>query len=221
MNKISYFFSTLPKPLRIAIFAAFGFLIIAIITTTVIAFLPKEYDRITITNPETIKNVPQGKQNDFKLSLLKLLQDNNLISSNEKVNDVTIRADTVSEATTTNRQGTTKTTSFIFDIDSLKQTYSVNIYDANYQLTDMDIVITCPNTKESKYPESTCNGNYGSSSNKVKNHLPYETTLSTGEKIRIKELVYGSRGGPTIEIYLFSCNSHNIGYLGKGIKGYS
>lgn len=204
MQNLKTIIAQIPKNIKITILVVASLLFAIII---ILNLLPKEYDRITIENPELIKDVPGDKQNDFRLALLQLLQRDNLIDSTAKVTDVHIRENSFSSSTQTSEQGVATTYSFLIDIASLKQTYSVKIYEATYPLTDRSVIISCPNIHDSKYPNSSCSGNYDSDSTSLKNNLPYETKLPSGEKVIVKNLTYGSRGGPTVEIYLYSCNN--------------
>lgn len=189
--------------------------IIAIVSTTIITLLvliliPKNYNRVTVTNQNTLSSLSRKEFNDFREELLNLLEVNNLISETEKVSDVTVREDTVSSISEYQTDGKLlRTTTFLIDIDSLKQTYSVLVFGGNVKMPGYTTQITCPLSSETHYPDSKCNGLLGNSSSTfVRNNLPHELKLASGEKILIKKLEVSKDHNQVLQIYLYSCDDN-------------
>lgn len=193
------------KLLIIPILAA----VIALLIILIFNILPSESDRIVLKNPSALASVSRSDAKKFKTSLVRLLEANGLISAENLVDDVEIRADSVSTFTDYSDGRELKTTTFLVDIDSLAQTFFVTIYDSNKPLTDLAVQITCPTLDDSKYPNSTCVGVYGDTSQSVSAHLPYEFSLASGEKVLVKKLESSSDGKQILQIYLYSCDASN------------
>lgn len=184
--------------------------IIAIIVVVVVLNWPKDFGNVTIMNQSAISDVKNDQQYDFKKKLYNLLLDQKLIEEDAKIEDVVIREDSVVTYTRYDEEKKrTTTTTFLIDIDSVEQTYEVKIVDADEELTDLAVQITCPHISKSKYPDSVCEGVYGDTSRKVEKHIPYEMKLDTGEKIIVKNLEATMGGSKLLHIYLYSCDEKN------------
>ena len=168
---------------------------------------PKETDKIKVINSESL-GLRSDKLNEFKIYLAQLLQDQGYIAEGEEIPDVEIRDGTVESFTSKDSTSKTMTTtSFLIDIDSVKQTFRVKVYDYTGTLTDMPVIITCPQSDETKYPSSECKGHYGATSKSVRNNLPHEMDLATGEKVLIKTIDSTADGQQLIQVYLYSCDA--------------
>lgn len=170
--------------------------------------LPKDYDRVTINNSEVISDVNREDLNSFRRQLLNLLIERELIEKEAKVEDVSIREDSVVKQSAVEKGGIySKWTSFLVDIDSIKQTYRVNITDSNKTMNNSPVQISCPMISEMKYPEEKCIGVYGYSSNSVRNWVPYELKMDSGEKVLVKSLD-SVNGRSVLQIYLYNCDTN-------------
>ena len=169
-------------------------------------FLPREKDAVKVANSDAASKISSEDMDTFRKVLIYFLRDNGLIASDATVDDVAVRADSVKASSTTdaNKNVTTKTT-FLIDIDSIKQTYHVKIYNSTAELTSPPVEITCPNTSEMKYPDVECVGRNGDTNKKVSKNLPYTASLDSGEKVLVKNLTDST----TLQIYLYSCNAKN------------
>ena len=178
--------------------------VIAVLVAILVNLLmPREYERVTIENQGALDGVSDRSVNDFRESLIELLQGQGFVGEDATVDDVVIRGDTVDSFRSSD--GSVVTT-FIADIDSIRQTYRVRITDTNQDLTDLSVYIACPRMEEMKYPEVECKGHYGSTSAAVDLYLPYAGTLASGEKYLVKSITTASDGERALQIYLYSCD---------------
>lgn len=181
--------------------------VVAIVVLVVVLNWPKDFSNVKIENQDAIRDVKSDQQYDFKKKLYNLLIEKKLIEEDAKIEDVVIREDSVITYTRyDSEKKRTTTTTFLVDIDSVKQTYEVKIIDTDEELTDLAVQITCPHVSKSKYPDSVCEGIYGDTSKKVEKHIPYEMKLDTGEKIIVKNLEPTMGGSKLLHIYLYSCD---------------
>ncbi len=182
-------------------------LIISIISSLIImglliiTFLPKEYDSVKITNKSAdISKIPNDYLTAFRTQLIRHLREQNLVENGNI--DVSIRENTIHTFTEINHSVNTTTSAFIVDIDSVKQTYQIKVLNATGDYVGIYTQINCPKTSEMKYPDTECIGRFGDSSKKVEHHLPYETKLSSGEKVIVKSISDSN----ILQIYLYSCD---------------
>lgn len=198
-------FKKLPVSVRYIIYSIPFVVVIVILAIVLVGMLiPHEYDRVTIVNDEVLGEMSGGSVNNFKTGLIGLLQENGYVGEDMTVDDVVVRDGTVE----TFRNGEAGTvTTFLVDIDSLRQTYRVQVTDTSDNLTDVSAYITCPKVEEMKYSESECKGHYGSTSSAVEMHLPYTGVLANGEKYLIKSVTMTNAGERVLQIYLYSCDN--------------
>ena len=175
--------------------------------------MPKDYDKITIINRDELSKISDSDINNFRNELLILLRNYNAIGVDDEVSDVVIREG--SEISSTNVDtdgGYWKETTFLIDIDSLKQTYTVKIIESDEKLDGITAQIYCPKLTESKYPESECRGIYYSDNTSIEYRLPYEFSLENGEKVLVKNVDTIKKQGEwknIVQVYLFSCKDKN------------
>jgi|GEM_PF-3305280 len=186
------------------IYGVMAVVVIAMLVVVLVSMLvPHEYDRVTIENPEALEGMSSRSVNDFRESLILLLQDEGLAGEDMVVDDVVIRDGTV-ESFRYGDEGTV--TTFIADIDSIRQSYEVRVIDSTQDSTDLSVYITCPRVDEMKYPEVECRGHYGDTSKSVELYLPYEGKLASGEKYLVKTITNGRSGERMLQVYLYSCD---------------
>lgn len=184
----------------VAVLVGIGFLIWS--------FIPKKYDRVSVQNSSEL-GLSGKSYADFRSELINLLEAEKYINEGDKLSDVVVREDTVNSFWTRREDGSTvRTTSFIIDIDSIKQTFEVLVFDSSEALSDMSVQITCPSLDQMKYRESECRGIYGSSNRSLGNNLPHELKLSSGEKIIVKKIDPTRDGKQLVQVYLYSCDSN-------------
>ncbi|MBR3365753.1 hypothetical protein IKG48_01380 [Candidatus Saccharibacteria bacterium] len=169
--------------------------VIFFISIPIIIFLLTKKPTVTISNLTEIKTTSIEKPDEQRIenSLLTVLSYlDNLNGIN--IDDAYIRPESYEEKTT---DGITEI-SFLVDIDSQKITYRVNLYtskdNSNYS---EDVVITCPNYNETKYPKTPCYGMEGDSTTPVP-YFPYENTIE-GHPFSVN-LRYDFYDSPTLEI---------------------
>lgn len=176
--------------------------------------IPRDYDKVNVTNAEELlTKVGNEELNNFRQELLNLLRGNGVIGEDETVDDVVVREGTVVSSTDTYREDEYwKTTTFLVDIDSIKQTYSVKIVESDENMEGVTAQIYCPKLSESKYPESKCSGLYYSDNSSIEYRLPYEMKLESGEKVLVKALDTVKKQGRwknIVQVYLYSCDENN------------
>lgn len=176
--------------------------------------IPKDYDKVTMSNTEELlAKVGNGELNNFRQELLNLLRGNGVIGMDETVDDVVVREGTVVSSTDAYSEDEYwRTTTFLVDIDSIKQTYSVKIVESEKNMEGVTAQIYCPKLSDSKYPESKCNGLYYSDNSSIEYRLPHEMELASGEKVLVKALdTVKKQGGwkNIVQVYLYSCDEIN------------
>ena len=195
---------------KVLIIIVAAVVVVAGIIVAIVLNLPKKYDNLSITNSEAIKEVNRDQMYEFKEKLYNMLLEKKLIEEGTTIDDVTVREDSVVSYTKyDNDKNKIKTTTFLVDIDSIKQTYRVKIIDTDVELTDLAVQITCPLVADMKYKDSVCEGLYGSSSKQAQNNLPYEATMPSGHKVYVKSLEPTMGGSKLLHIYLYSCDEKN------------
>ncbi|MBR3138677.1 hypothetical protein IKG38_01515 [Candidatus Saccharibacteria bacterium] len=170
--------------------------------------MPKEEDRIAVKNSGEL-GLSEKKFDEFRRYLLSNLEQQDYITGEADVTDVVVREGSVRSFTEKSNDEIMKITSFLVDIDSLRQTFRVKVYDYTGELKDLPVMINCPEASETKYPDSECNGVYGSTSKSIRNNLPYEMKLTTGEKVLVKSIGVTRDGQQLVQVYLYSCGEDN------------
>lgn len=202
------------KRLRIAALIA-GVLLasFAVIGVLIWNLIPKDYDKVTIMNRDEISDLNGNEINNLRSELLTILRDNGIINDDETVDDVVVREGTVVSEVEGYGNGYWKTTTFLIDIASIKQTYSVRMVDSDSSdMVGITAQIYCPKKSESKYPESECIGLYNAGNNYLTYSLPYRFTMPTGEKVLVKKIDVSKNGFErlrTVQVYLYSCDEKN------------
>jgi hypothetical protein len=188
--KIYNFFKKQPLRLLFIIIP----LILALVLPPLISELTRRGRNIHLENRASLK-ISDKEIKNLQLHLANLLGDQDL--------DVVIRTDSISYATSDQQT----TANFLIDIDSLKQTYAITIYDTDIALESPSVEVKCPKISDSKYPDSECQ-TPSNTSHDLNLHLPYETKLSSGEKVYVKDITI-EPNGKNIQIYLYSCEDEN------------
>lgn len=179
-------------------------ILVVIVSIPVVSyFANKSY--FPLKNENLISKIPSNDVNSLKHYLEKVLSQIN----HDNVRDAIIREDSITISDQKYENDTFHQASFLIDIDSIQQTYQVNMtwYDTKKGYEGERLQISCPKISDSKYPDSECNSPSGTSHN-VDLHLPYETKLSSGEKLYVKNTTI-ERNGKTLQIYLYSCDNDN------------
>ncbi|MBR3246703.1 hypothetical protein IKF87_02365 [Candidatus Saccharibacteria bacterium] len=204
--------ANLSKGQKIGIFVLVQTIIIVVITATIQGVTqPKE--RIVVEEPEDniTADIPPENIELFKRTLWDLISQKSDTVNESVIKDVVIREGTYTE--TEHEFGTSA--EFIIDIDSIKQTYKVNIGWAEDGHEDEyydDVIIDCPPISEMKYPETVCHGMYNDSYS-LNLYLPY-----TIESPYVDEYSYagpelyidGDEQSHTITVVLNPCNNANV-----------
>ena len=191
---------TLKRIIIISAIVIAGLLLIPLI----IALTPKEYDALKVQNSssQAVSKISTEDFNTFRTYLIRHLRQQKMIAEDATIDDVAIREDTVKVSSSGHAHNDgSVVSSFLVDIDSVKQTYKITIVRSPEEMTDIPVQINCPHISQMKYPEVECIGYYGDSSKKVEHHLPYETKLTSNEKVIVKSLA-----NFTIQVYLYSCD---------------
>lgn len=195
--------------MKVVVIIAVLVLVLVGLAVLVWQLIPKRQDKVTVQNANELGLSGQSFD-EFRLYLLDQLEQQGYVEKGIDVSDVAVREGSVESFT--EKVGTDKvmkTTSFLVDIDSIQQTFRVKVYDYTGTLTDLPVMINCPMASETKYPGSECNGVYGSTSKSIRNNLPHEIKLTTGEKVLVKSIGVTRDGQQLVQVYLYSCNEKN------------
>lgn len=188
--KIFNFFKKQPLRLLLVVIP----LTLALVLPPLITELTRRGRNIHLENRASL-NISDKEIKNLQLHLANLLGDEDL--------NVVIRTESITYSTS-NQQ---TTANFLIDIDSIAQTYAVTIYDTDLALESPSVEIKCSKISDSKYPDSECQSP-SNTSRSLDLHLPYETKLSSGEKIYVKDITV-EPNGKNIQIYLYSCEDEN------------
>ena len=195
--------------------------VLALLGVLIWNLVPKDYDKVRIENREAAAEISNDEMNDFKKELLALLRNNGIVDGDTVIDDVAIRDGSVaSSVNVDNDGGYWKETTFIVDIDSIKQTYVVKMVDSDEEITGMKTQLYCPKLSETKYPASECKDIYWAhgemsraKNNYLEYNLPYEFKLpTTGEKVLVRSVDVAKKNGKwtqTVQVYLYSCDEKN------------
>lgn len=176
-----------------------------VLVVLIVVLIPKEYSDVEIINkPNGLSEVPKGYLNAFRTTLIRHLREQNLIGKNDSIKDVSIREGTVYTYPVFNNDNAIAS-SFIVDIDSLQQTYQVKVIESNGDYDGIVAQLRCPRVEDMKYPDTECIAQFGDTSKRAIHHLPYETKLSSGEKLVIKNV----DNNGALQVYLYSCDNKN------------
>lgn len=144
---------------------------IAIVGIIVMIAIPLISNLLTPTfNITNIAEVPQDlrlHKKDLEQNIFLVLEENHY--TNGKSVSGKIRTDTLQQ---TSEVGATSW-DFLIDMDDIKLTYSISYYVPNdKQLDSEDIMVSCPQKSESKYPSNSCRSMYDNSES-LEETLPY------------------------------------------------
>ena len=159
------------KRFKIIIVSLIALFVIVIIAISVISVFVRGKKQANVVNEgDRVEEVSKQDMDDMKTSLYYALE-NAGVKANQ-VNDSAIRWSTVYKEDL--GEGDYRT-SFVVDIDSIKQTYIV-------YTNGSEAYITCPELSISKYPESFCIGNSGDGDDSISivlgnSMFPYEGSL--------------------------------------------
>ncbi|MDO4746946.1 MAG: hypothetical protein Q4A70_01195 [Candidatus Saccharibacteria bacterium] len=209
MNDVMIKMSNKPLFWRYLLITLISCFILTLLVFLIWNIIPKDYDRAKIANPDALVGVSNDETNDFKSQLLRLLEEQELIANSEVVEDIVIREDSVVHQKKYVESKLQRRVSFLVDIDSLKQTYRVNIYTKDGEITDLPVQITCPLVSEMKYSDEQCAGVYGSTSKSLRNNLPHELKTVSGETVLVKQIDATRDGLQLVQVYLYSCDTKN------------
>lgn len=163
-------------------------IIIVIISSFIIHIIIQESQKISVTNlDEKASSAPIIEKDLFRRQLKNVILLNPDIKASD-IKDAVIRNGSYSEKT---RDGIT-TAKFIIDIDSIKQSYTVDFSWSDTESLSTNIFIECPTVFESKYPDSNCVGMYTTSSS-PELYLPYKGTTKSGISYEISVKQYNGR----------------------------
>ena len=139
---------SLPK---IGIISAGVTMLVVIIAVIMSIIQSQSWQKSHVTISGAPESMPKDQVEGLGLQLKNLLVLKAGAKDGDKIS-ATIRTDSYSE----NTEQDITTANFLIDVDDYKQTYKV-VMDWSKKVEVSDgIIIRCPTTKESKYPESHC-----------------------------------------------------------------
>lgn len=160
----------LTKTQKIAALAVGQALIIVILVLVVQSFT-KEKEHVVIEDSGIAgSNMPEEAESFVADNIWEVIKNNVMDNTQSRVDDVVIREGTYEEEILDD--GTVQAT-FIVDIDSLKQSYTVSTGWSKDGKTVYEVIVNCPPMSKMKYPETVCEGMYNNTYS-IDAYLPYE-----------------------------------------------
>lgn len=160
--------------------------VVAIIVFAVVSKILSAPKKIKIQNyDQYLSSAPADKKEMLERHLYTFLSSK--LELKEDVNDAYIRENTVKIA---NDGAYSNSATFLIDIDSLRQTYVISFSWMEIQDSNNldDIIVACSSKKQTKYPESVCEGMYDGQLLNIswKNEYQLKYTFSSTSSIKIQ-----------------------------------
>lgn len=203
-----------------------GQALIIVILVLVVQSFTKEKEHVVIEDSGIAgSNMPEEAESFVADNIWEVIKNNVMDNAQSRVDDVVIREGTYEEETLDD--GTVQAT-FIVDIDSLKQSYTVSTGWSKDGKTVYEVVVNCPPISKMKYPETVCEGMYNNTYS-LDTYLPYEYEdedggyiyMERGEypediNVEISSCIYEDGGIEKAKEYLASIpvdlSGYNINY---------
>lgn len=148
-----------------------GQALIIVILVLVIQSFTKEKEHVVIEDSGIAgSNMPEEAESFVADNIWEVIKNNVIDNTQSRVDDVVIREGTYEEEILDD--GTVQAT-FIVDIDSLKQSYTVSTGWSKDGKTVYEVIVNCPPISKMKYPETVCEGMYNNTYS-LDTYLPYE-----------------------------------------------
>ena len=132
-------------------------IVIIVIGVGITVFFLTRPPRITIQNYNELSSAPSSTKARLEEFLYRFLDSRH--DNIKDLNDVYIRDSSYQKETDNDLTSEI----FLIDIDSLQITYQISYTWSNKDIVTDGVIIDCPKTKDTKYPESKCLGMYNSS----------------------------------------------------------
>lgn len=184
----------------VAIVMAQVVVILILVSCLMVAFRPKTHVEVQDGGDNSI---PEDSWTGMKNELWYLIQNNVEDVTRSKIDDAVIREGTYEETT----EDDITTATFLLDIDSLKQTYSVTISWSNTVKLSDGLAINCPRKDEMKYPETVCYGMYNDSYS-LDLYLPHDLVVSENGKEYNYGAIYEGEDVNEIDTVLLVCDEN-------------
>ena len=151
------FWNNLSKAQKIGFLTLVQLFVVVILVLLVQSFM-KEKAYVEMENQSVSEyNIPKNAEEFIAENIWSIVSSKVADVSSNDIKDVVIREGTYKE--TQNEDGTVSA-SFIVDIDSLKQTFTVGVGWSKDGKTVYEPIIDCPPLALMKYPETVCYGAY-------------------------------------------------------------
>ena len=151
------FLDNLSSNQRIAVLLISQFLVVIVLALVVQTFIV-EKKHVEIDTAATEDSVlPANVKDEVAKSIWEVVRTNVPDVGDSSVDDVVIREGTYVEEE--NRDGSFRA-SFLVDIDSLKQTYTVSTGWTRNKREVREVIVDCPPISEMKYEDTVCYGMY-------------------------------------------------------------
>ena len=180
-----------------------GQALIIVILVLVVQSFTKEKEHVTIEDSGIAgSNMPEEAESFVADNIWEVIKNNVMDNTQSRVDDVVIREGTYEEEVLDD--GTVQAT-FIVDIDSLKQSYTVSTGWSKDGETVYEVIVNCPPISKMKYPETVCEGMYNNTQS-LDLYLPYMVD-SQYEDSAPTIFIEGDQESKTIDIEVSVCDS--------------
>ncbi len=180
---------------------------IIIVVNVATLFLQDKNHIIVSDNDDQLKNVPAEEIKLYKKALWEIISKNVDDVDESIVKDAIVREGSYIEEI--DEENGTVNASFIIDIDSIQQTYVVNIAWINKPTLETIIpIIDCPTVEENKYPGSYCKGTYRDT-NDLSVYLPHIIPAKHDENVWDVQIT-GDKESKKIDVYIENCKPEEL-----------
>ena len=154
-------------------------------------------------------NIPKNAEEFIAENIWSIVSSKVADVSSNDIKDVVIREGTYEE--TQNEDGTVSA-SFIVDIDSLKQTFTVGVGWSKDGKTVYEPIIDCPPLELMKYPETVCYGAYHNtySLDLYLPHLVYPEGRDGASPAAPNYMITGDQDAKTLNIMVSICDAEKF-----------
>ena len=205
----------LSKGQKIGILVAGQIIVVVLIVLTVLAFTSgRDYVKIEDTAGN---DVPENAKEYIADNIWAVIKDNVVDVTRNDIDDVVIREGTYEE---TEMEDGSVQASFIVDIDSLKQSYTINTGWSKDRNTVYEVIVDCPTIDKMKYPETVCYGTYNNTYS-LNLYLPYamypEDYDAENDEVMAPEVyIDGDESERTIDVMVSVCDAEK--YIKKAME---
>ncbi len=175
---------------------------------SVATFFLQDKDHIVVSdNDNQLKSVPAEEIQLYEKALWEIISNNVDNVDESVIKDAVVREDSYIEEI--DEENHTVNASFLVDIDSIQQTYVVNLaWISKPTIEPITPIIDCPTVENNKYPNSYCKGTYRDT-NDLSIYLPYTIPAEHDENVWDVQITEDEES-KKINVYIENCRPDEL-----------